>query len=215
MPPCLEPRDVGGFLAALGIHAAELEYIALESGWQSRAPRKITAAALLSPLCAPTLGGTASLNDIAAAINDGSGRHPSRQAVAERFEQPCLTMIQSVAKRVAASLQDAGQEQGLLSRFSVCSSRTAPSLSCPPGSLKPSPASAMPPARSAMPASRPSMASGASWPSRPSPSTPTARMTSKPPLRAGAASGRPRPARPGLPQPGRSAAPSPGRGALH
>jgi hypothetical protein len=96
MPPCLEPRDVGGFLADLGIHAAELEYIALESGWQSRAPRKITAAALLSPLCAQTLGGTASFNDIAAAIDDGSGRHPSRQAVAERFEQPCLTMIQAV-----------------------------------------------------------------------------------------------------------------------
>jgi hypothetical protein len=112
MPPCFEPRDVGGFLAALGIHAAELEYIALESGWQSRAPRKITAAALLSPLCAPTLGGTASLNDITAAINDGSGRHPSRQAVAERFEQPCLTMIQSVAKRVGPPSRMPGRNRG-------------------------------------------------------------------------------------------------------
>jgi len=117
-----EPRDVGDFLSALGIHAAELECIAIESGWQSRAPRKITAAALLSSLCAQTLGGTASFNDIAAAIDNGSGQHPSRQAVAERFEQPCLTMIQAVlrqavAKRVAASIQDAGPEQGFLSRF--------------------------------------------------------------------------------------------------
>jgi hypothetical protein len=68
-----EPRDVGDFIKALGISAHELELIAIVTGWQKRSPRKITAAALLSSLCAQCLGGTASFNDIATALDAGFG----------------------------------------------------------------------------------------------------------------------------------------------
>lgn len=60
-----QPREVADFLAALGLCAHELELIAIVTGWQKRSPRKITAAALLASLCAQTLGGTSSFNDIA------------------------------------------------------------------------------------------------------------------------------------------------------
>lgn len=73
-----EPRDVDGFIRALGIPERELELIAIVTGWQKRAPRKITATALLSSLCAQTLGGTASFNDLASALDGASGRQPPR-----------------------------------------------------------------------------------------------------------------------------------------
>jgi hypothetical protein len=116
-----EPRGVGEFLTALGVSAHELELIAIVTGWQKRSPRKITAAALLSSLCAQTLGGTASFNDIAAALDTASGRQPSRQSVAERFAPPCLAMMQTVLrmainKRVTTSMQEDVPAQGLLSR---------------------------------------------------------------------------------------------------
>ena len=106
-----EPREVGEFLTALGVSAHELELIAIVTGWQKRSPRKITAAALLSSLCEQTLGGTASFNDIAAALDTASGRQPSRQSVAERFAPPCLAMMQTVLrmainKRVTTSMQE-------------------------------------------------------------------------------------------------------------
>ena len=118
-----QPREVGDFLTALGVSAHELELIAIVTGWQKRSPRKITAAALLASLCAQTLGGTASFNDIATALDTASGRQPARQSVAERFAQPCLRMIQTVLrlainKRVTTSMQDDVPAQGLLSRYS-------------------------------------------------------------------------------------------------
>jgi hypothetical protein len=118
-----QPREVGDFLNALGVSAHELELIAIVTGWQKRTPRKITAAALLTSLCAQTLGGTSSYNDIATALDTASGRQPSRQSVAERFAPPCLRMIQTVLrlainKRVTTSMQDDVPAQGLLSCYS-------------------------------------------------------------------------------------------------
>ena len=118
-----EPRDVAEFIKALGIPAQELELIAIVTGWQKRSPRKITAAALLSSLCAQCLGGTASFNDIATALDAASGRQPSRQSVAERFAQPCLRMIQTVLRlaidrRVTTSMQQDAPVLGLLHRHS-------------------------------------------------------------------------------------------------
>lgn len=118
-----EPRDVADFIHALGIPAQELELIAIWTGWQQRAPRKITAAALLSSLCAQTLGGTASFNHIAAALDSAAGRQPARQSVAERFAEPCLRMVQTVLRlaidrRVTTSMQHDASAQGLLHRYS-------------------------------------------------------------------------------------------------
>jgi hypothetical protein len=118
-----EPSAVADFLTTLGLSAHEIELIAIVTGWQKRAPRKITAAALLASLCAQTLGGTASFNDIATALDTASGRQPSRQSVAERFAQPCLAMIQTVLRlainnRVTTSMQDDLPAQGLLSGYS-------------------------------------------------------------------------------------------------
>ncbi len=111
------------------------------TGWQSRAarqpaagcpqgeqrsnrsPRKITAAALLSSLCAQCHGGTASFNDIATALDAASGRQPSRQSVAERFAQPCLRLIQTVLRlaidrRVTTSMLEDAPALGLLQPYS-------------------------------------------------------------------------------------------------
>lgn len=117
-----EPRDVCEFINALGIPAQELELIAIVTGWQKRSPRKITAAALLSSLCAQCHGGTASFNDIATALDATAGRQPSRQSVAERFAQPCLRMIQTVLRlaidrRVTTSMLEDAPAQGLLHRY--------------------------------------------------------------------------------------------------
>ncbi|MBL9116346.1 MAG: hypothetical protein JNJ83_15170 [Verrucomicrobiaceae bacterium] len=46
-----EPREVAEFITALGITAHELELIAIVTGWQKRAPRKITPAALRKYCC--------------------------------------------------------------------------------------------------------------------------------------------------------------------
>ena len=118
-----EPRDVGEFIKALGIPALELELIAIVTGWQKRSARKITAAALLHSLCAQCHGGTASFNDIAAALDTASGRQPSRQSVAERFAQPCLRMIQTVLRlaidrRIATSTLEDAPALGLLNPYS-------------------------------------------------------------------------------------------------
>jgi hypothetical protein len=118
-----EPRDVAEFIKALGIPAQELELIAIVTGWQKRSPRKITAAALLSSLCAQCHGGTASFNDIATALDAASGRQPSRESVAERFAQPCLHMIQTVLRlaidrRVTTSMQEDAPAQRLLNPYS-------------------------------------------------------------------------------------------------
>lgn len=118
-----EPREVAEFIQALGTSALELELIAIVTGWQKRSPRKISAAALLSSLCAQCHGGTASFNDIAMALDGASGRAPSRQSVAERFAQPCLRMIQTVLRmafdrRVATSMQEDAPAQGCLTPYS-------------------------------------------------------------------------------------------------
>ena len=112
-----QPREVADFLTALGLSAHALELISIVTGWQKRAPRKITAAALLTSLCAQSLGGTASFNDIATALGTASGRQSSRQSVAERFAPPCLRMIQTVLrlainKRVTTSMQHDVAAQG-------------------------------------------------------------------------------------------------------
>lgn len=117
-----EPRDVSEFIQALGISAHELELIAILTGWQQRAPREITAAGLLSSLCAQCLSGTASFNDIAIALDTASGLAPSRQSVAERFAEPCLRMIQTVLRlaidrRVTTSMQEDAPVQSLVERY--------------------------------------------------------------------------------------------------
>lgn len=118
-----EPRDVADFIHALGISAHELELIAIVTGWQKRSPRKITPASLLSSLCAQCLSGTASFNDIAAALDGMAGQQPSRQSVAERFAEPCLRMIQTVLRqaidqRVTTSMLEDAPAQGLLNGYS-------------------------------------------------------------------------------------------------
>lgn len=118
-----EPREVAEFIQALGIPERELELIAIVTGFQKRAPRKITPAALLNSLCSHCHGGTPSFNDIAASLDATAGRQPSRQSVAERFGQPCLRLIQTVLRlaidrRVATSMQQDSPAHGALDSYS-------------------------------------------------------------------------------------------------
>ncbi len=118
-----EPSEVADFIQALGISDHELELIAIVTGWQKRSPRKITADALLSSLCAQCHGGTASFNDIATALDAAAGRQPSRQSVAERFAQPCLRLIQTVLRlaidgRFTTSMLEDTPAQGVLHPYS-------------------------------------------------------------------------------------------------
>jgi hypothetical protein len=84
-----KPSDVSDLLNGFGIPAHKLELITIVTGWQKRSPQMVTAAALLSSLCAQYHVGTASFNVIATALDATAGRQLSRQSVANRFVQPC------------------------------------------------------------------------------------------------------------------------------
>lgn len=91
-----EPQSVCSFLDSLGIGPAELELIAIETGWQKQVPKKITAAKLVAALCEESVNGTPSYNDLASAIAQAGQDTPSKQAVDERMDVACREMIERV-----------------------------------------------------------------------------------------------------------------------
>lgn len=89
--------------------------IATETGWQTRAPRRSLAAALLASFGQADPWGTASFNDIASGIDDGSGGHPSRQAVAERCAA-MLTMVETILRLAIARKSSLRSKTAAMSR---------------------------------------------------------------------------------------------------
>lgn len=115
-----EPQSVRAFLDSLGIDPAELELIAIETGWQKQIPKKITSSKLVSALCEESVEGTPSYNEIASAIDKASGDSPSKQAIEERMNESCKEMIRAVlqlaiARRIATVAS--GNDSGLFSSY--------------------------------------------------------------------------------------------------
>lgn len=78
--------------------AAETEFI--------KRNRLVSAQDLLLTLCAESVKGTVSYNDIAAQIESGSGISVSKQAIWKKVTEPCLTFFQRVLELVILSKLD-------------------------------------------------------------------------------------------------------------
>lgn len=116
------PKDVLSFFSSLGLDLEQIEALACSSGWQKRIPRKISAPTLITTLCTNLRGGTPSFNDIAIGVSEATQLQPSRQAVAQRFNAPCLSMIKTIlstaiAKKIADSTPANTPNDSILSRF--------------------------------------------------------------------------------------------------
>ncbi len=94
-----EPPSVCHFLDSLGIDPAEIEVLAIETGWQKEPPKKITPTRLIAALCQESVDGTPSYNDLASALDHSSKKLPSKQAVGERMNGPCLELITHLLQR--------------------------------------------------------------------------------------------------------------------
>lgn len=91
--------DFIALLAAVELDPELLDRIAADVGWLIRLPRKIDASGLFTAICSEALRGTASYNDIAAAIDAGGDAAPSRQAVAGRMNAACLRLFEAILAR--------------------------------------------------------------------------------------------------------------------
>lgn len=74
----------------------EIENLAIKSGFQKRAPRKITSVELLNLYCLESIDKAPSFNDIAGILNDSTGKHPSRQAVGKRINKEFSDFLKMV-----------------------------------------------------------------------------------------------------------------------
>jgi hypothetical protein len=89
-------RDRSMSLAQLGITRQELNRIAFASGFCSRTSGKLRPCDLLIHMCAESVKGTVSYNDLAARIETATGIRLSRQACWERFDESCVLLFQQV-----------------------------------------------------------------------------------------------------------------------
>jgi hypothetical protein len=115
-----EPQSVCSFLDSLGIDPAELELIAIETGWQKQIPKKITSSKLIAALCEESVDGTPSYSKIASAIDAASGQSPTKQAVEERMNKACKEMIRTVLQLAIArriTTVASGNDSGLFSSY--------------------------------------------------------------------------------------------------
>lgn len=78
------------------LDADEIERMAIESGFQTRKPRKIKPIDLLSLYCIESINKSPSFNDIATAIDDLTGKGPSRQAVGKRIDEKFVGFLKKV-----------------------------------------------------------------------------------------------------------------------
>ena len=102
-------------LQAIGIDEDSIIALAIEEGWITRPPKKITIVELLAAIYECVEKGTASYNDIASTIDKNSdGEGPSKQAVAQRINEKC--------QRIFKCLLQKAFEQKLASSSLDCSS---------------------------------------------------------------------------------------------
>jgi hypothetical protein len=106
--------------ACAGISDGFLREAAVEVGFRSREPKKISADALLAVLCELSIHGTASYNDLAAGLNAQGASQPSRQAVALRMNASLLELCRkllacAVVHKTAANI--CPKQTGFLARY--------------------------------------------------------------------------------------------------
>jgi hypothetical protein len=109
--PKVPAKVFNDFLQSLELDEHDLTDLAIQTGWQKRKPRKITAAALLSALCIESIQGEASYNDLSSRIDlfsENSG--PSRQGVSKRINASFLEVLELLLARVI----NAKVERGIL-----------------------------------------------------------------------------------------------------
>lgn len=91
----------------------DLVLLAKQTGWQTREPRKITAADLISALCLESLQGEASFNDLSSRlgllINQ---KGPSRQGVSKRINRPFLELLKLLLARLIELKLEAADDHG-------------------------------------------------------------------------------------------------------
>ena len=86
--------------AIKSLDPVEIERFAIKSGFQKRAPKKITSVELLNLYCLESIDKAPSFNDVAGIINDSTGKHPSRQAVAKRIDKEFSNFLKMILEHV-------------------------------------------------------------------------------------------------------------------
>ena len=104
-------------VALESLDADEIERMAITSGFQTRKPKKIKAVDLLSLYCTESINKSPSFNDIATAIDDLTGKGPSRQAVGKRIDEKFVGFLKKVlefalGKKVENVQHDATRTMG-------------------------------------------------------------------------------------------------------
>ena len=94
----------------------EIEHLAIESGFQIRAPRKIKPYDLLHLYCLESINAAPSFNDIAGALNDSNGEAPSRQAVGKRINKQFTEFLQKILTRIME--ENINKKAGFSANFS-------------------------------------------------------------------------------------------------
>lgn len=113
----------GFFHSLLSSTAMSVDFLrrcAFEVGFVIRQPRKISAEALVAALCEQSIHGSASYNDVAAALDAQGAPHPSRQAVANRMNAAFLLLCQKLLSKAIAHKVTCGssiRQSGFLSSF--------------------------------------------------------------------------------------------------
>jgi len=111
-------------LAIESLDPAQIEQLAVESGLQTRKPRKITPLALLNLYCQESINKSPSFNDIAGVINDSTGDTPSRQAVGRRINAKFVSFLKMVletalSEKALENFPDTIAEVGYFGRIVV------------------------------------------------------------------------------------------------
>jgi hypothetical protein len=108
--PKVPAKIFDDFLYSLELDEHELTELVIQSGWQQRTPRKITASALLAALCIESIQGEASFNDLSSRLDllsDQKG--PSRQGVSKRINTSFLKVLELLLARVIKAKAECGK----------------------------------------------------------------------------------------------------------
>jgi hypothetical protein len=119
--PKVPAKIFNDFLCSLELDEHELTELAIQSGWQQRSPRKITASVLLAALCLESIQGEASYNDISSRIDllcEQKG--PSRQGVSKRINTSFLEVLELLLARVIKVKTEKGHRPFKESCLSNC-----------------------------------------------------------------------------------------------
>jgi hypothetical protein len=99
--PKVPAKIFDDYFQSLDLDEDQLVDLAKQTGWQTREPRKITAAALLSSLCIESVKGEASFNDLSSRMDLTDDRKgPSSQAVSKRINPSFRKLLEILLARL-------------------------------------------------------------------------------------------------------------------